>query len=232
MKIVRQLAADLIGLLYPNLCNGCGTPLVQGEKHICIRCLHDLPYTDFQDFGDNQVHKLFWGRLACDHAMAMFYFRKASKVQNLIHRLKYKNQTELGIMLGRMMGRRLSASAAYRDADLIIPVPLHPKKEKSRGYNQSKCIADGIAEIMGIPVSTTQLIRQKETATQTKKSRYDRFENMKYVFKVSDPESIKNKHILLVDDVITTGSTLEAAGMVLLKSNVSKLSIAAVAFAE
>lgn len=232
MNIVQQLAADFIGLLYPSLCNGCGTPLVRGEKQICISCLHDLPFTDFQSFADNQVHQLFWGRLHCDNAMAMLYFRKGSKVQQLIHRLKYKNQTELGIILGQMIGRKLLTADAYRTAELVIPVPLHPKKEKSRGYNQSKYIADGIAAIMDIPVSTTHLIRQRETTSQTKKSRYSRFENMQYVFTVCDPEAIKNKHILLVDDVVTTGSTLEASGIVLLNSGIGKLSIAALAFAE
>ena len=232
MNIVKQLAFDLTSLLYPNLCNGCGIPLVQGEKQICLKCLHDLPFTDFQSFADNKVHQLFWGRLHCDNAMAMLYFRKGSKVQHLIHRLKYKNQTALGITLGQMIGTQLLTADAYCSAELIIPVPLHPKKEKSRGYNQSKYIADGIAAAMGIPVSTTHLIRQKETTSQTKKSRYSRFENMQYVFKVSNAEAIRNKHILLVDDVITTGSTLEASGIVLLNSGISKLSIVAAAFAE
>lgn len=232
MSIVRQFAMDLIGLLYPDLCNGCGTPLFQGEKHICTKCLHDLPYTDFQNYPENVVHKLFWGRLRCDHAMAMLYFRKGSKVQNLIHRLKYNNQTELGTTLGRMLGQQLLTSEAYQKADLIIPIPLHPKKEKSRGFNQSKCIADGMAEILSIPVNTSALIRQKETATQTRKNRYNRFENMQYVFKVVHSESIQDKHILLVDDVITTGATFEACGIELWQCNMSKLSIAAIAFAE
>lgn len=232
MNIVKQLAVDLTALLYPNLCNGCGTPLVRGEKQICIKCMHDLPFTGFQSFADNKVHQLFWGRLHCDNAMAMLYFRKGSKVQNLIHRLKYKNQKALGFTLGQMVGRQLLTAEDYCSIELVIPVPLHPKKEKSRGYNQSKYIADGIADILDIPVSTTHLVRQKETTSQTKKSRYSRFENMQYVFKVSDPEAIKDKHILLVDDVITTGSTLEASGIVLLNSGAGKLSIAAVAFAE
>lgn len=228
----KQLAADFFHLLFPDYCNACEAELFHGEKLICINCLYDLPYTDFHIYPDNPVARIFWGRVYCSQAMAMLYFRKGARVQRLIHHLKYKAGTELGFTLGTMLGERLRKAAAYQDAKLIIPVPLHPKKEKSRGYNQCKFIADGIAKSLGIPVDTTSVVRQVQTASQTRKSRYDRFENMRSVFHVPDPAALAGKHIILVDDVITTGATLEACGQVLLDCGVSKLSIAALAFTE
>jgi len=232
MILIRQLVNDFLGLLFPYLCNGCGTQLYHGEKEICTKCRYDLPFTDFQNYAANPVAKLFWGRIPCNGAMAMLYFRKGSKVQHLIHRLKYKDQTQTGIELGKLLGERLLSSPTYQTTSLIIPVPLHPKKQKSRGYNQSEYIARGIAEIMQVPVSTTHLIRQHHTSTQTKKGRYDRFENMQSVFTILNPGQLENQHILLVDDVITTGSTLEASGITLLATPIKQLSIAALAYSE
>lgn len=232
MILIRQLANDFIGLLFPDLCNGCGIQLFHGEKEICTKCRYDLPFTDFHNYAANSVAKLFWGRIPCNGAMAMLYFKKGSKVQHLIHRLKYKDQTETGIVLGRLLGERLLSSPAYQTTSLIIPVPLHPKKQKSRGYNQSEYIAKGIAEIMQVPLNTTHLIRQQHTSTQTKKGRYDRFENMQSVFKILNPEQLVNQHVLLVDDVITTGSTIEACGIALLATPIKQLSIAALAYSE
>lgn len=232
MLNLKQLLGDFISILFPDCCNACGTELYHGEKLICTHCLFDLPYTDFHIYQDNPVAKLFWGRVYCNQAMAMLYFRKGTRVQKLIHHLKYKGRTDLGLALGKLLGERLSSSTTYPLAQLIIPVPLHPKKEKSRGYNQCKCIADGISASLHIPVLTTALIRQVQTTSQTKKSRYNRFENMKAVFHIADPAALKGKHIMLVDDVITTGATLEACAQVLLASGISKLSIVALAFTE
>ena len=232
MIAINRLATDVISLLFPELCNACGTHLYYGEKEICIKCLRDLPFTDFHLYADNPVAKQLWGRLPNTNAMAMLYFRKGTKVQNLMHSLKYKDKTEVGVKLGNLLGEKLKNSNDYKGIDLIIPVPLHSSKERSRGYNQSKCIADGIAEALEIEVSSTHLLRAKSTETQTKKSRYTRFENMQSVFDVKQKEELENLHILLVDDVITTGATLEACGNALLNIGVKKLSIAAVAFAE
>ena len=162
----------------------------------------------------------------------MLYFRKGTKVQNLIHSLKYKDKTTVGVKLGNLLGERLKLSEQYAGIDLIVPVPLHHKKERSRGYNQSKYIADGIAEVLNVPVSNSLLLRKQSTESQTKKSRYIRYENMQDVFHISNTEGLENLHILLIDDVITTGATLEACGNSLLTTNIKKLSIAAVAFAE
>lgn len=232
MVAVKHLVSDVMELLFPELCNACGTNLYYGEKEICIQCLRDLPFTDFHLHTQNVVAKQLWGRLPDTNAMAMLYFRKGTKVQNLMHSLKYKGKTDVGIKLGSMIGERLKSSNNYNNIDLIIPVPLHLSKERFRGYNQSKTIADGIAEILEVAVSTSHLLREKPTETQTKKSRYTRYENMQSVFNVINFEELKNLHILLVDDVITTGATLEACGNALLNVGIKKLSIAAIAFAE
>ncbi|MBE5321951.1 ComF family protein [Pedobacter sp. MR2016-19] len=232
MLLVKQWTSDLFGLLFPNLCNACGTALFRHEKLICLKCLYDLPFTDYHQYADNRVAKQLWGRLPLNAAMAMLYFRKGAKVQNLIHNLKYNGRTDVGVLLGNMLGERLKTAMLYQDIDLVIPVPLHRKKYRSRGYNQSTFIAEGIAAQMGIDVSEDHLIRNKVTESQTKKSRYNRYENMTDVFKVNSPEDIIGKHVLLVDDVITTGATLEACANALLAIGAIKVSIAALAFAE
>ena len=230
MQHLQRLAYDVIALLFPNLCNGCGIGLYDGEKAICTHCLYDLPYTDFHLHGSNRVAKQLWSRLPFDAAMAMLYFKKGTKIQNLIHNLKYSGRKEVGTTLGRLLGKKLLISEHYKDIDYIVPVPLHPKREKFRGYNQSMCIADGISEVLGVPVNKNLLQRKKITETQTRKSRFVRYENMLSVFEVLRPEELENKHILLIDDVITTGATVEACGNSLIKSGIKKLSIASVAF--
>jgi ComF family protein len=232
MIAMQRLTTDLIGLLFPELCNGCGTNLNYGEKDICIKCLFDLPYTDYHLHAENRVAKQFWGRLPYDSAMAMLYFKKGTKVQNLIHSLKYNGKTEVGVKLGELLAAKLNLGIQFQAIDLIIPVPLHPKKQRIRGYNQAEHIAIGLGKGLNLPISTSHLLRQKATETQTKKARYFRFENMQTVFKVANPEQLKNLHVLLIDDVITTGATLEACGNALLAIGIKKLSIAAVAFAE
>ncbi|MDN3587256.1 ComF family protein [Pedobacter aquatilis] len=225
-------STDLIGLLFPNLCNACGISLFQNEHLICTHCLYDLPFTDYHIYEENRVAKQLWGRLPLHGAMAMLYFRKGAKVQNLIHNLKYNHKTEVGNLLGNMLGDRLNKSPIYENIDLIIPVPLHKKKLRIRGYNQSTFIAEGISEKMNVPLDENTLVRITSTESQTKKSRYSRYENMKDVFGITNPDVIKGKHILLIDDVITTGATLEACANALLENGAEKVSIAALAFAE
>ena len=232
MNSVSKLFQDLIGLLFPNLCNGCGHSIYQGEAFLCSKCLFTIPYTDYHLFPQNKVAKQLWGRVPVNAAMALLYFKKGGKVQNIIHNLKYRNQTGLGIKLGEMIGDRLKTAPDYSGIDLVIPVPLHKKRQRNRGYNQSELIANGIAATLNVNVNTTLLLRTATTATQTKKGRYMRFENMKTVFSVKNSENLAGKHILLVDDVITTGATIEACAIELHKFGIKKLSIAAAAFAE
>lgn len=232
MQILKRLSGELLNLLFPSLCNACGTLLYKGEDLICIHCLNDLPYTDFHQYAENPVARQFWGRVPVNAAMALLLFGQETKVQRLIHHLKYKDQTSVGLKLGRMIGTRLLTSAAYKNITMVIPVPLHPKKERERGYNQSKYIADGIAEMIQAPVCTTLLIRASHTSSQTNKGRYKRFQNMQMVFQVTHTNTLQDQHILLVDDVMTTGATLEACCLELQKCNPLKISIATMAFAK
>lgn len=218
--------------MFPNLCCGCGIYLYRGETQLCTKCIYKLPYTDHHLHLENKVARQLWGRLPFNAVMSLLYFKKGARAQNIIHNLKYKGRRDLGIKLGIMIAERLLMNAAYTGIDLIIPVPLHRTRESQRGYNQSLCIAKGISEALNIPVNSISLLRKKPTASQTKKGRYKRFENMQEVFSVAYPEPLKAKHILLVDDVITTGATLEACGIALFEAGIERLSIATVAFAE
>ena len=232
MLRISRWGNDLLGLLFPNLCNACGTSLFQSEKLICTKCLFDLPFTDYHLYQENRVIKQLWGRVPLNAAMAMLYFRKGAKAQKLIHSLKYNGKTDVGILLGNMIGERLNPSPHYSDIDFIIPVPLHKHKLRSRGYNQSSLIASGIAEQMNLPANESILTRSVSTESQTKKTRFSRYENMKAVFNIMKDDLISGKHILLVDNVITTGATLESCANTLLDHGALKVSIAAVAFAE
>jgi len=230
--LFKRWTHDLIGLLFPNPCNACGTVLFYHEHLICTKCLYDLPFTDYHLHAENRVAKQLWGRIPVNAAMAMLYFRKGAKVQNLIHQLKYHGKTEIGILLGSKLGERLSSSPHYQNIDLIIPVPLHLKKLRIRGYNQSSYIAEGISKSTGVLVDEINLLRDIATDSQTKKNRYNRYENMQEVFKIKNADHIKGKHILLIDDVVTTGATLEACANILIENGAAKISIAALAYAE
>ena len=231
-KRISILANQIINLLFPSVCNACGGYLYQNEKEICSKCLFDLPFTDYHLHAENSVAKQLWGRLPFDNAMAMLYFKKEGKVQNLLHNLKYNGKTEVGVVLGELLGLQLAKNPNYAEADLIVPVPLHPSKQRKRGYNQCLNIAQGLQKILKIPILENNLIRLQKTESQTKKSRYLRFENMHNVFAVVNKNLFTNKHILLIDDVITTGGTMEACGNTLIKAGINKLSIAGVAFAK
>jgi ComF family protein len=232
VKLTRGYLADFVSLLFPQLCPACGESLVDGEPVICTGCRFTLPYTNFHLQPDNIVARQFWGKLDLQGAYALYYFVKGGKVQNLMHHFKYKGIQQIGNLLGNIAGEQLVKSAVFNSVDVIIPVPLHKSRLKERGYNQSICFADGLAQKLNKVVDNDNLVRVKSTETQTHKSRFLRFENMQEVFAVVNPERLKNKHILLVDDVITTGSTLEACGVKLLKIEGVKLSIATIAYAE
>jgi len=190
-----------------------------------------IPRTNYHTEIENPVAKLFWGRCMIQKAAAFSFYNKGSRIRNLIHNLKYKGIREIGFELGRIYGLSLKSSDFLDDIDLIIPVPLHPSKKRIRGFNQSDYISDGIGDATGLCVNTESLARIAVSATQTKKSRYDRWTNVEGIFRVCDTESIKGKHILLIDDVITTGSTIESCANELLKVEGVKVSVAALAFA-
>lgn len=222
---------DFISLVFPRICESCGNTLLRHERCICNFCLHHLPRTDFHLHIDNPASRLFWGRVKVNSATSLFYFHKGSRVQHLIHGLKYKGKQDVGLFLGKLYGEILKDTALYGDVDVIVPVPLHPKKKRKRGYNQSEALARGFSSSMGIIVDTNTLVRVTATATQTRKSRFSRWENVKEVFLLKDTEAFTNLHILLVDDVVTTGATLEACAQELLKIPGVRVSIATIACA-
>lgn len=232
MTLLKHLLEDLVGLLFPNLCCGCGIHLHRGELELCTKCLYQLPYTDHHLHLKNKAAKQLWGRLPCNAAMSLLYFKKGGRTQSIIHHLKYKGRMDLGIKLGGMIASKLQMNPVYDGIDLIIPVPLHPGKERLRGYNQSLCIAEGISEVLNVPVSSKCLLRISARGSQTKKGRYKRFENIRSVFSIAHMAELRGKHVLLVDDVLTTGATLEACGIVLLEGQIGKLSIATIAYSE
>lgn len=232
MKGLKNRLNELLELFFPVLCISCGDRLVTQEKFMCMHCWADLPVTNFHRQPENKVAQLFWGRAKIEHATAFFSYKKGSNYQHLIHFIKYKGLKELGVETGRRFGNVLSGSGDFNSVDVIIPVPLHPKKEKKRGYNQSEWIAKGIAETMKKPISVANLIRNTDTATQTQKNRFERWQNVENIFQVVRPEELAGKHVLLIDDVVTTGSTLEACAFQLLKTENVKVSIATLGFAD
>lgn len=227
----RDWVDCVLSLLYPNLCVCCDDSLMAGEELICTTCLHKIPKTNLHLVPDNAVEKRFWGRADVEAATAYFYYTKGSPFQKLLHKLKYHGNQEIGIVLGRLAGVQLSESPRFRDIDLIVPVPLHKNKLKKRGFNQSLCIAQGLAEKLGVEIDSQTLIRIIENPTQTKKSTYERWENTAGIFDLVDGSRFQGKHILLVDDVLTTGSTLIACIEAIKAKSDAKVSVFTLAMA-
>jgi ComF family protein len=232
MNTLTQVFDDVLGLFYPQLCITCGERLISQEKYLCMKCWLDLPISRFENENENIVAQLFWGRVQVEHATSYFNYRKGSRYQKLIHFIKYKGLKELGLETGRRFGDILAEAENFNQVDTIVPVPLHPKKQKKRGFNQSEWIARGISESLNKPMLENILYRKIFTSTQTRKNRFERWQNVEGIFGVKNPEEFENQHVLIVDDVVTTGSTLEACAYELLKVSGVKVSIATLAFAD
>ena len=228
---LKEIKDSFLHLLFPHVCTGCGSDILNEESVLCMRCIEAMPETNFEMHANNPVEKTFWGRLPLVGATAQFYFTKESLMQRLMHQFKYKRNKELGLQLGRIMGDQIKKSGRF-EADALVPLPLFPAKEKRRGYNQATVLCEGMAETMNIPVLDKVIIRPQYTETQTKKGRIERWKNMEGKFILSNPEAIRNKHLLLVDDVVTTGATLEACGNELLQAGSVRLSVAALCVAS
>lgn len=228
-KRIISFFQDFLFLIFPSHCEACDNVLYKNEEIICTKCLYELPRNNFSSDADNSILNLFAGRLPLKSAVALFSFQKESKFRKLLHKLKYKNKPEIGILLGMELGAEMQKSNNFNDIDFIVPVPLHPNRQKQRGYNQSEMIAIGIAKILNINISIDNFIRNEETTTQTKKTKEERWQNVAGKFLIKDENIFKNKHILLVDDVLTTGATLEACGEFFVKIDNLKLSIAVLA---
>ncbi len=227
---LKEWSTDFIQLLFPHNCAGCGSDLVGDDDELCFKCHTELPVTGFFDSPANPVERIFYGRLPVRSAAAAYYFTKDSLVQQLMVQLKYRGNKDIGHYLGKLAGQYLMNSDRFGKPDLLLPLPLNKKKEKKRGYNQAAVICAGISAVCAIPVIETVAIRSVFTDTQTHQRRTGRWQNMEGVFTITEPERLEGKHILLVDDVVTTGATLESCGASILAIPGTILSIATLAY--
>lgn len=232
LPFLREMAKGLLHLSYPDLCVACSRDLPTPGFCFCLKCRLKLHTSDMYRVSENEFTNRFWGRMPVTAGAAMYYFTRKSPIQSALHQLKYRNKPEIGLKLGRQFGQMLAGAEPFRTVEGIIPVPLHPKKERLRGYNQSMQFAKGLSEAWGgLPVYTDVLIRNLFTESQTRKKRMDRFQNVGEVFVIRKPGIIQGKHILLVDDVLTTGATLEMCGAAILGVEGCTLSLATIAIA-
>ncbi len=217
-------------MFYPHNCIGCGSDIISEDNFLCLECINDLPHTNFAMHKNNAVEKKFWGRIAVASAMSEFYFSKGSIIQNMIHEFKYRGNKKAGYYFGKLMGKSLLNSTRF-NIDVIVPLPLFERKEKARGFNQAEILSNGIAEMIGKPVIRKNVIRKIATETQTKKQRLERWKNVEGIFYVNNQAELEGKNILLVDDVITTGATIDACGSEILKIKDVTLNVASLAIA-
>ncbi|MFO7575164.1 MAG: ComF family protein [Bacteroidales bacterium] len=210
MNIAASLADDLFSLLFPRLCHACGDHLVRNENVICTGCRVAIPKTGFEAVRDNFVEKLFWGRCRLEKATALAFYIKGGKMSRLVYRLKYDGYREIGAEMGRMLAVSLMSAGFLDDIDCLVPVPLHPARERKRGFNQSLIIAEGLSSLSGIEIVSGSLVRICGADTQTVRSRTERWRNVEGIFAVKNEDELLHRHVLLVDDVITTGSTIDA----------------------
>jgi competence protein ComFC len=229
---MKPIFNDFVEIFYPKTCVTCESNLISGEKVICTICKHDLPLTHYQSYFDNKITDSFYGKIPIEKAMALLIFRKEGKTKELIHELKYKGNQEIGTYLGDWLGEIFKENKEFSNIDFIIPVPLHKKKLKQRGYNQLTKFGETLSEILRIPFETNQLIKTEATRTQTFKTRFERFDDSKTKFNLKNTSFFENKHVLLIDDVITTGATMESCAIELLKTKGIKISVLAMAFTE
>jgi len=223
---------DLVNLFYPEVCAACNNGLYKGEKTVCTNCLYHLPKTNFHKEAENPVEKQFWGKVPIHSATSLYYFNKGARVQQLIHRLKYHGEKEVGLFTGKVLGKELIKADRFSSVNQIVPVPLHASKLRSRGFNQADFFGLGLSEAMNLPFTSDFLVREKATATQTHKSRFERFENVNRLFVRNPKYQSEPAHFLLVDDVITTGSTLSSCAAALMEIPGAKVSIATIAYAR
>ena len=223
---------DFIDTIFPNFCQACADGLSRNEKLICTGCVASLPYTHYHEQPENPLSMRFWGKIPLRHALAYLQFSRSGRVQSLLHKLKYSGQREIGTLLGQWYGSVLKQTGLQQEFDIIVPVPLHAAKLKKRGFNQADFFAEGLSAGMEVEWSNEVLQRTTNNSTQTNKSRLDRWRNVDAIFQVKDAAQVQGKRFLIVDDVITTGSTLEACAHALLNAGAKEVSIAAIAAAQ
>lgn len=228
--VIREASHSLLHLFYPHVCAGCGTDVLSREQLLCIACLHRLPVSSFHSFAGNPIEKIFRGRLPIRSAASYLYFTKDSLLQHLLHQFKYRGKKQIGLFFGNRIAEALLQSDRFSTIDALVPLPLFPGRERRRGFNQARILCEGITGQWRLPVLQQVITRPSPTETQTHKNRIQRWQNIAGRFVLNDAAAISGKHILLVDDVITTGATLEACGQELLKAPGVQLSIATMAF--
>lgn len=227
-----HLLRDLLYLFYPKTCVCCDEQLVKNKFEICLKCRFELPLTNFTNEINNKIEKTFYGRFNLEFATALIFYRTKGISQKLIYQLKYRDKQNVGTLLGKWLGNELLNSQRLQSVDYIVPVPLHPKKFESRGYNQLTTFGTSISEILGAPYIDDVLIKKSVNETQTLMHRFERWKNVNEIFYLNDTDIFKHKHVLLIDDVITTGATLEACAIKLLETKSIKISIATMAYTE
>lgn len=227
---IKEIGQGLAQLCFPNHCRCCQFPLSEYSQYLCFKCKEELPFTEFERLQNNPVEKVFWGRSTIENAAACLFFNTGSLTQQIIHHIKYHNEPDFAVALGKIMGNKMKQSGRFLSIDAIIPLPLYRTRERQRGYNQAERLAKGIADVFIKPVWTDLIIRTKSTATQTKKNRVERWENVDSMFSIPSQKKLNDLHLLLVDDVITTGATIEACASVLQEAG-AKVSISTLAFA-
>lgn len=222
---LKTYSSNLLQLFYPKICAACADTLNSQENTICLVCEQSLPFTNFHLHDNNPLSKKFWGRVEIEQIDSLLYFEKGSKTQELLHHLKYNNRQEIGTKLAEILIKRYDNAALTQKYDAIVSIPLHYKKLKRRGYNQCDTFAQKLSQIWQIPYYKDVIIRNHDNITQTGKNRIDRWENVADIFSIKNEAQLKNKHILLVDDVLTTGATIEACSQNIISIENTKLSV-------
>jgi ComF family protein len=228
---LSTILADFVGLIYPRVCVGCHEVLYRHEDTLCTHCHIELPHTHFENQPNNPVARLFWGKINFETATSSYFFSKKSRIQQIIHSFKYKNRPEIAEYMGHLMGKKLMSIHQRLPFEVIIPVPLHPVKKRLRGYNQAEHLAMGISEEMNVPLDVKSIQRITANKTQTNRSLYDRWTNVNSIFELRSNHTLSGKHVLIVDDVITSGATIESCAQCILTIPKIKISIASLALA-
>jgi ComF family protein len=223
---------DLLSLFFPPICLGCKGPVASENILLCTFCQANLPFTDFHGKKDNKMEMRFWGRINIVHATAFLHFQKGSFVQNILHFLKYEHREDAGIYLGTWYGRILGESEVFRNVDWVIPVPIHKNRIKKRGYNQVEQFSRCIARQIGKEFRGDLLIRVKNSVTQTNRNREERFSHLEHTFLWKNKQELINKHLLIIDDIMTTGATFEACCRPIQNLEGVHISICTLAIAE
>lgn len=227
---IRSMLEPVTELFFPHTCAACGSNVLPAGNGLCAECLFHLPVTGFLQQPGNPVEQVFWGRLRIEQAAACCFFSKKSRVQELLHQVKYNYRKDAGLQVGQWMGYQLSEAAWFASIDFLLPMPLHPKRQLKRGYNQAELLCSGISSITGKVFQPGLTGRKSAAGSQTKQHRGERLLNMQEAFVIHDPAALENAHVLLVDDVVTTGATLEAMGSKLLQVKGLRLSICCFAY--